>query len=162
MLCAKAGVSPSAAVCGGRASIRGSEPEDETPAPNAALRRVLAPGASARQNLPMPGLTMLADENIPFAADAFGALGTVRLKHGRQIAASDLADVDVLVVRSITRVDRALLAGTRVRVVGTATSGSAHVAKDELEALGVAFHAALGCNANAVAEYMATARAPGA
>ena len=105
----------------------------------------------------MAGLTILADENIPFAADAFGALGTVRLKHGRQIAASDLADVDVLVVRSITRVDRALLAGTRVRFVGTATSGSDHVAKDELEALGVAFHAALGCNANAVAEYMATA-----
>jgi len=100
---------------------------------------------------------ILADENIPFALDAFGTLGEVRLKHGRRIAHADLADVDLLVVRSITRVDAALLAGTPVRFVGTATSGSDHVDTAELNRLGVAFHAALGCNANAVAEYMAAA-----
>ena len=70
---------------------------------------------------------ILADENIPFAREAFGTLGEVRLKHGRQIAHADLADVDLLIVRSITRVDAALVAGTRVRFVGTATSGSDHV-----------------------------------
>ena len=100
---------------------------------------------------------ILADENIPFAREAFGTLGEVRLKHGRQIAHADLADVDLLVVRSITKVDAALLAGTRVRFVGTATSGSDHVDTADLERLGIAFHAALGCNANAVSEYMAAA-----
>jgi erythronate-4-phosphate dehydrogenase len=100
---------------------------------------------------------VLADENIPFAREAFGTLGEVRLKHGRQIAHADLADVDLLMVRSITRVDAALLAGTRVRFVGTATSGSDHVEAADLERLGIAFHAALGCNAKAVAEYMAAA-----
>jgi erythronate-4-phosphate dehydrogenase len=100
---------------------------------------------------------ILADENIPFAGEAFGTLGEVRLKHGRQIAHADLGDVDVLVVRSITRVDAALVAGTRVQFVGTATSGSDHVAAADLDRLGIAFHAALGCNANAVAEYMAAA-----
>ena len=101
--------------------------------------------------------TILADENIPFASEAFGTLGEVRLKHGRQIAHADLADVDLLVVRSITRVDAALLAGTRVRFVGTATSGIDHVDTAALDRLGIAFRAALGCNANAVSEYMAAA-----
>jgi erythronate-4-phosphate dehydrogenase len=101
--------------------------------------------------------TILADENIPFAREAFGTIGEVRLKHGRQIAHADLADVDLLIVRSITRVDAALLAGTPVRFVGTATSGSDHVAAAELDRLGVDLHVALGCNANAVSEYMTAA-----
>ena len=77
--------------------------------------------------------------------------------HGRRITHADLGDVELLVVRSITRVDAALLAGTPVRFVGTATSGSDHVDIADLERLGIAFHAALGCNANAVAEYMTAA-----
>jgi erythronate-4-phosphate dehydrogenase len=101
--------------------------------------------------------TIVADENIPFAREAFGTLGEVRLRHGRQIAHADLADADLLVVRSITRVDASLVAGTRVRFVGTATSGFDHVNAADLERLGIAFYAALGCNANAVAEYMAAA-----
>jgi erythronate-4-phosphate dehydrogenase len=105
----------------------------------------------------MPGATILVDENIPFGAEVFGTLGTVRRKHGREIRPADLADVDLLIVRSITRVNRALLAGTPVRFVATATSGSDHVAADELRDLGVTFYAALGCNANSVAEYMTAA-----
>ena len=101
--------------------------------------------------------TILADENIPCAREAFGTLGEVRLTHGRQISRADLADVDLLVVRSITRVDAALVEGSRVRFVGTATSGSDHVDAADLDRLGIAFQAALGCNANAVAEYMAAA-----
>ncbi len=102
-------------------------------------------------------LIILADENIPFAREAFGALGTVRLAHGRAITRADLADVDMLAVRSITRVDAALLDGTRVRFVGTATSGNDHLSLPDLDRLGVAHYTALGCNANAVAEYMAAA-----
>ncbi len=105
----------------------------------------------------MAAVTILADENIPFAREAFGTLGEVRLSHGRRITRDHLRDVDLLVVRSITRVDGPLLAGTRVRFVGTATSGSDHVVVDDLAGLGIAFHAALGCNARAVAEYMAVA-----
>jgi len=102
-------------------------------------------------------LTILADENIPLAREAFGTLGEVRLLHGRRITRDALSDVDLLIVRAITNVDRSLLAGSPVRFVGTATSGSDHVAIDELAPMGVAFYAALGCNANAVAEYMVAA-----
>jgi len=105
----------------------------------------------------MAAVTILADENIPYAREAFRTVGTVRLEHGRRITRDHLRDVDLLVVRSITQVDARLLEGTPVRFVGTATSGSDHVATDELRRLGIAFYAALGCNANAVAEYMVAA-----
>jgi erythronate-4-phosphate dehydrogenase len=102
-------------------------------------------------------LTILADENIPFAHQAFSTLGDVRLSHGRRITRDALRDVDLLIVRSITRADESLLAGTPVRFVGTATSGSDHVSAGDLARMGIAFYAALGCNARAVAEYMAVA-----
>jgi erythronate-4-phosphate dehydrogenase len=100
---------------------------------------------------------ILADENIPCAREVFGTIGGVRLVHGRRISRDNLADVELLIVRSITRVDEALLRGTRVRFLGTATSGSDHVAQADLARLGITFMAALGCNANSVAEYMAAA-----
>ena len=105
----------------------------------------------------MAPITILADENIPFALDAFSTLGDVRLAPGRQISRGDLRDVDMLIVRSITPINADLLAGTRVRFVATATSGSDHVDVTDLDRLGIRFFAALGCNANAVAEYMAAA-----
>jgi erythronate-4-phosphate dehydrogenase len=92
----------------------------------------------------MSSLTIVADENV-------------RLLHGRRITPADLADADLLFVRSITRVDAALLKGTRVRFVATATAGIDHVTVPDLRELGIAFYAAHGCNANAVAEYMVAA-----
>jgi erythronate-4-phosphate dehydrogenase len=44
-----------------------------------------------------------------------------------------------------------------VRFVGTATAGVDHVSEADLGQFGITFAAAHGCNANAVAEYMATA-----
>jgi erythronate-4-phosphate dehydrogenase len=105
----------------------------------------------------MAGLRIVADENIPYAREAYGTLGDVRLLHGRRIAGGDLASADALFVRSITRVDARLLEGTPVRFVATATAGVDHVCEPDLQRLGIAFYAALGCNANAVAEYMAAA-----
>ena len=68
-----------------------------------------------------------------------------------------LRDVQALIVRSVTRVDAALLAGTNVQFVGTATTGVEHIDREYLAARNIGFAAALGCNANAVAEYVLTA-----
>ena len=78
---------------------RGTAPIGTAPIGTAPLRR----GRLRRHNRRMRRPTILADENIPFARDAFGTLGEVRLTHGRRIAHADLADVDLLVVRSITK-----------------------------------------------------------
>lgn len=105
----------------------------------------------------MQPLRIVCDANIPAAEAAFGRLGSVRLLPGRAITRATLTDADVLLVRSVTRVDAALLSGTSVRFVGTATAGVDHVDRDALARLGVAFASAPGSNATSVVEYVLAA-----
>ncbi len=102
-------------------------------------------------------MVILVDENVPYGREAFGLLGEVRTAHGRKISREMLADVDALVVRSITKVNRELLEGTPVRFVGTCTIGEDHVDKAWLASAGVTFSSAPGCNANSVGEYITAA-----
>ncbi|KMQ74742.1 4-phosphoerythronate dehydrogenase PdxB [Marinobacter subterrani] len=99
-------------------------------------------------------MLIVADENIPLLDEFFGDIGEIRRVAGRSMTAGDLRDADVLLVRSVTRVNRELLDGSRVRFVGTATIGTDHVDLDWLERQGIRFSAAPGCNANSVAEYV--------
>ncbi len=84
----------------------------------------------------------------------FEALGEVLRVDGRTLTAAQLKGAEVLLVRSVTRVDADLLAGSGVRFVGSATIGTDHVDRPALERLGIAFAHAPGCNARAVAEYV--------
>ncbi|HLA38755.1 MAG TPA: erythronate-4-phosphate dehydrogenase, partial [Candidatus Glassbacteria bacterium] len=102
-------------------------------------------------------MRIVADENMPFAAEAFGRLGEVRLLAGRGISAGSLAAADCLAVRSVTRVDEKLLAGTPVKFVGTATIGTDHVDTGWLTRTGIGFASAPGSNAVSVAEYVVAA-----
>ncbi len=99
-------------------------------------------------------LNIVADENIPALQALLGSLGSIRTLPGRSMTAADLAAADVLLVRSITRVDRSLLEGTPVRFVGTATIGMDHVDQAWLREQGITFSSAPGCNADAVVEYV--------
>lgn len=99
-------------------------------------------------------MKIVADENIPLIKEKLGSIAEVVLMPGRRIERNDLLDADVLLVRSVTRVDKALLEGTAVRYVGTATSGTDHICEPDMEDLGIRFAAAPGCNARAVVEYV--------
>jgi erythronate-4-phosphate dehydrogenase len=102
-------------------------------------------------------MNILIDENIPYGREAFEALGTVETAPGRGITREMLLDKDILLVRSITKVDEALLAGTPVKFVATATIGEDHIDKFWLRAQGIGFSSAPGCNANSVSEYITAA-----
>jgi erythronate-4-phosphate dehydrogenase len=102
-------------------------------------------------------VTIVADENIPFAREAFGQFGTVRTLSGRSIGREDLRDADALVVRSVTPVRRELLEGSHIGFVGTATIGTDHIDLGYLRDAGIAFCDAAGSNANSVAEYVVAA-----
>lgn len=102
-------------------------------------------------------MQFLVDENIPFAREAFSHLGSVTLLPGRAITREAIRKAHALIVRSVTKVDAALLADTDVQFVATATTGVEHIDREYLAARNIAFAAALGCNANAVAEYVLTA-----
>ena len=94
---------------------------------------------------------------MPFAREAFATLGEAVVVPDRAITRETVRDADILAVRSTTKVDRALLEGSRVRFVGTATIGFDHIDTEYLAGRGIAWCAAPGCNANSVSEYVTAA-----
>ncbi len=99
-------------------------------------------------------MLIVADENIPAVTEVFSAFGTVQLLQGREMRASDIRYAEALLVRSVTRVNRDLLNGSRVGFVGSATIGTDHIDLSWLKSRGVEFANAPGCNAVAAAEYV--------
>ncbi|UCE18257.1 MAG: 4-phosphoerythronate dehydrogenase [Gemmatimonadota bacterium] len=102
-------------------------------------------------------LRIVADENIPYAEQVFGRIGRVTTLSGRHIRRGSIRDADILLVRSITRVDGALLEGSPVQIVGTATIGLDHIDEYYLKSRGIRLASAAGSNANSVAEYVSAA-----
>ena len=94
---------------------------------------------------------------MPFAREAFETLGEVAVLEGRSIGPDDVRDADILAIRSTTKVDAALLDGSSVQFVGTATIGTDHLDADYLARRGIPWCYAPGCNANSVSEYLAAA-----
>lgn len=100
-------------------------------------------------------LKILCDQQLVNAQEAFSPIGAVVTKNGREIRASDLEDVDALIVRSVTRVDRELLQDARRLVfVGTATSGIDHIDTQYLAERKIHFATSKGCNCESVADYV--------
>jgi erythronate-4-phosphate dehydrogenase len=99
-------------------------------------------------------MNIVADADIPFAAECFSSLGKVTVVSGGEITRRAVHDAQILLVRSITRVDSNLLDGSSVRFVGTSTIGFDHVDVDYLAEHGIGFASAPGSNANSVAEYL--------
>ena len=102
-------------------------------------------------------MLIIADNNIPYAEEAFRHLGEVRTVQGRGLSADQVNDADILLVRSTVKVDAGLLGGASPRFVGTATIGTDHVDLDYLQRREIAFAAAPGSNADSVAEYWSAA-----
>lgn len=99
-------------------------------------------------------MKIIADENIPFVAECFSSIGDVQTVSGRKITPKNITDADVLLVRSITPVGIDLLAGSKVRFVGTATIGFDHIDIEYLTKNNIGFASAPGSNANSAAEYI--------
>lgn len=102
-------------------------------------------------------MRIVADADLPFLDELFAGRGSVVRLGASAIDAAAVRDADAVIVRSVTRVDRRLLEGSRVRFVGTATIGVDHVDVEWLASRGIGFASAPGCNANAVSEYVVAA-----
>ena len=99
-------------------------------------------------------MKIVADENIPFVKECFSSIGDVVTVSGRDVDAATVKDADILLVRSITKVDADLLAGSSVKFAATATIGTDHIDKQYLSANDIGFAYAPGSNSNSVAEYV--------
>ena len=99
-------------------------------------------------------MNITADENIPYVKEAFSALGNVNTINGRSISSADLQKTDILLVRSVTPVNKSLLENTAVKFVASATAGFNHIDLDYLNAQNIGFARAPGSNAISAAEYV--------
>lgn len=104
-------------------------------------------------------MRLVVDANMAGAEAAFAGWGEVVRRPGRTLTPADVATADALFVRSVTRVNADLLAGSRVRFVGSATIGTDHVDTAWLHEQGIGFAHAPGCNADAVADWVVAALA---
>ena len=100
-------------------------------------------------------MKFLCDIALPNSVEVFSQYGEVALKNGRQINAGDLVDVDVLIIRSITKVNEDLLSkANKLKFVGTATAGMDHIDTALLDKKGIAYSNAQGSNCESVGDYI--------
>jgi len=102
-------------------------------------------------------LNIVAGENIPYLQEAIQDLGNLTILPGRSIRSADLQDTNILLIRSITPVNEALLKNTPVEFVGSASAGTDHMDTAYLQSRHIGFASASGSNANSVAEYVIAA-----
>lgn len=100
---------------------------------------------------------IVIDKYIPFLAEAVQQHWPdecVRALEPSAIDAEAVRDADVLVVRTRTQLNEALLRGSKVRLVCTATIGFDHIDTAYCDAQGIAWMSCPGCNAQAVCDYI--------
>ncbi len=99
-------------------------------------------------------MKVIADANIPFVEECFSSFGEVSAMPAGEISARAVRDADILLVRSVTKVNETLLEESSVKFVASATSGFEHVDTDFVASRQIGFAYAPGSNANSVAEYV--------
>lgn len=102
-------------------------------------------------------MKIVCDKNMPYALESFSTLGEVKLISGREISAADVRDAELLITRSTTQVNAALLEGSAVRFYGSGVIGVDHIDFEVLERMGIKWATAPGCNAVSVGNYVAAA-----
>ena len=103
-------------------------------------------------------MKVVCDKAVPFLNNVFEPLGwQVEYLAAAAITAETVREADALIIRTRTECNGALLAGSRVRFIATATIGFDHLDTEYLTSRGIAWSNAPGCNAGAVAQYLASA-----
>ena len=99
-------------------------------------------------------MKIVVENHIPYISGLLEPYAQVLYLETSDITASALKDADVLITRTRTRCDEALLSGSRVRMIGTATIGTDHIDLDYCRRAGIKVVNAPGCNAPAVAQWV--------
>ena len=99
-------------------------------------------------------MKVVCDSHIPFLKGALEPYCDVVYAPGQDIGPDLVRDADALVVRTRTRCDSNLLAGSKVRFIATATIGYDHIDTAWCEAKGIRWTNAPGCNSWSVQQYV--------
>jgi erythronate-4-phosphate dehydrogenase len=100
-------------------------------------------------------MLIAADRTIPFLHEALEALGEeVYFFSAEEFAAGKVKEAEALVVRSINKCTRTVLAGSRTRLIAAASTGFDHIDTGYCAQAGIVWRNAPGSNARSVAEYV--------
>ena len=102
-------------------------------------------------------MKIVVDRKVPFLEGVFEPYAEVVYIDGRKISRSDIIDADAMIIRTRTRCDAALLEGTKVKMIATATIGTDHIDLDYCASHGIEVNNAEGCNAGGVMQYVFSA-----
>jgi erythronate-4-phosphate dehydrogenase len=100
---------------------------------------------------------IIADDKIPFLKGVLDPFAKVTYLPGNQINRNFALESDALLVRTRTKCNSELLAGTPVKFIGTATIGFDHIDTDYCEKNNIKWTNAPGCNSSSVQQYIAAA-----
>ena len=102
-------------------------------------------------------MKIIIDNKIPYIKGALEPFAEVVYLPGNQTTAEVVKDADALVTRTRTLCNKAVLRGSRVKFIATATIGFDHIDTDYCKAAGIEWVNAPGCNAESVNQYVASA-----
>ena len=100
-------------------------------------------------------MRVIVDNKIPFIREAIEHIvDEVVYAPGNAFTPELVKEADALVIRTRTHCNRALLEGSRVRFIATATIGFDHIDTEYCREAGIQWANAPGCNAPSVAQYL--------
>lgn len=99
-------------------------------------------------------MTIIIDKFVPFIEGILEPYAQVIYADPADITPESVRTADALIVRTRTRCNEALLAGSRVRFIATGTIGYDHIDTAYCNAHGITWQNAAGCNADAVRQYV--------
>ena len=100
---------------------------------------------------------IVIDAAIPFIQGVFEPYADVLYRPGKEFRPEDVADADALVIRTRTKCNAALLEGSSVKFIATATIGTDHIDFPYCNEKGINVRSAAGCNAGGVMNYVFSA-----
>lgn len=100
-------------------------------------------------------MKIVVDDCIPYIQGQIEKIADkVIYRSGAKFSKEDVHDADALVIRTRTKCNRALLEGSKVRFIATATIGMDHIDLDYCKSVGITVSNAAGCNVQSVAQYL--------
>lgn len=104
-------------------------------------------------------MKIVADRDIPFLQGVLEPFAEVVYLRGDEIKPSDVSDADAILTRSRTMCNPAMLAGSKVKFIGTATIGYDHIDTSYCSWQGITVATAKGSNARGVLQWVSASLA---
>ena len=104
-------------------------------------------------------MKVVIDNAIPYIKGILEPYAEVLYREGIAFSREDVADADLLIIRTRTRCNASLLDSSSVKMIATATIGFDHIDLEYCQKHGIEVITAQGCNAAGVLQWVAAALA---